>query len=157
MQGDARVLEQLKRALREELTAINQYFLHAEMCENWGYKRLSDYIKKESIDEMRHAEALIERILFLDGIPNMTDPMQLKVGANVREQLQSDLALEVDAVKMYNEAVQVAVEARDNASRELFERLLKNEEEHVDWLEAQLHMIEEIGYERYLSRQMEGD
>jgi bacterioferritin len=157
MQGDARVLEQLKRALREELTAINQYFLHAEMCENWGYKRLSDHIKKESIDEMRHAEALIERILFLDGIPNMTDPMQLNVGANVREQLQSDLALEVDAVKMYNEAVQVAVEARDNTSRELFERLLKNEEEHVDWLEAQLYMIEEIGYERYLSRQMEGD
>jgi bacterioferritin len=157
MQGDARVLEQLKRALREELTAINQYFLHAEMCENWGYKRLSDHIRKESIDEMRHAEALIERILFLDGIPNMTDPMQLNVGANVREQLQSDLALEIDAVKMYNEAVQVAVEARDNTSRELFERLLKNEEEHVDWLEAQLYMIEEIGYERYLSRQMEGD
>lgn len=157
MQGDSRVLEQLKRALREELTAINQYFLHAEMCDNWGYKRLSDHIKKESIDEMRHAEALIERILFLDGIPNMTDPMQLKVGANVREQLQSDLALEVDAVKMYNEAVQIAVEARDNTSRELFERLLKNEEEHVDWLEAQLYMIEEIGYERYLSRQMEGD
>jgi bacterioferritin len=157
MQGDARVLEQLKRALREELTAINQYFLHAEMCENWGYKRLSDHIKKESIDEMKHAEALIERILFLDGIPNMTDPMQLNVGANVREQLQSDLALEIDAVKMYNEAVQVAVEARDNTSRELFERLLKNEEEHVDWLEAQLYMIEEIGYERYLSRQMEGD
>ena len=157
MQGDARVLEQLKRALREELTAINQYFLHAEMCENWGYKRLSDHIRKESIDEMRHAEALIERILFLDGIPNMTDPMQLNVGANVREQLQSDLALEIDAVKMYNEGIQIAVEARDNTSRELFERLLKNEEEHVDWLEAQLYMIEEIGYERYLSRQMEGD
>jgi bacterioferritin len=157
MQGDPRVLEQLKRALREELLAINQYFLHAEMCENWGYKRLSNHIKKESIEEMKHAEVLIERILFLDGIPNMTDPMQLKVGANVREQLQSDLALEIDAVKMYNEAVQIAVEAHDNASRELFEKLLKNEEEHVDWLEAQLHMIKEIGYERYLSRQMEED
>ena len=154
MQGDPKVLEQLNLTLKEELQAINQYFLHAEMCENWGYERLSDYIKKQSIGEMKHAEAIIERILFLDGTPNMTEPMTLSIGRNVREQLQSDLELEIHAVKMYNNAVEVARAASDNASRELFEKLLKDEEEHVDWLEAQMHMIGEVGYERYLSEQM---
>jgi len=154
MQGDPKVLEQLNLTLKEELQAINQYFLHAEMCENWGYERLSDYIKKQSIGEMKHAESIIERILFLDGTPNMTEPMTLSIGRNVREQLQSDLDLEIHAVKMYNNAVEVARAASDNASRELFEKLLKDEEEHVDWLEAQVHMIGEIGYERYLSLQM---
>jgi bacterioferritin len=154
MQGDPKVIEQLNSALKEELQAINQYFLHAEMCENWGYERLSEYIKKQSIDEMKHAEALIERILFLDGTPNMKEPMTLTIGRNVREQIKSDLDLEVHAVKMYNNAVNIAREASDNASRELFERLVKDEEEHVDWLEAQVHLIEEIGYERYLSEQI---
>jgi bacterioferritin len=154
MQGDPKVIEQLNLALKEELQAINQYFLHAEMCENWGYERLSEYIKKQSIDEMKHAEALIERILFLDGTPNMKEPMTLTIGRNVREQIKSDLDLEVHAVKMYNNAVNIAREASDNASRELFERLVKDEEEHVDWLEAQVHLIEEIGYERYLSEQI---
>jgi|SRR5579872_714256 len=154
MQGDPKVLEQLNHTLKEELQAINQYFLHAEMCENWGYERLSDYIKKQSIGEMKHAESLIERILFLDGTPNMTEPMTLSIGRNVREQLQSDLDLELNAVKMYNNAVEIARAASDNASRELFEKLLKDEEEHVDWLEAQVHMIGEVGYERYLSLQM---
>ena len=154
MQGDKRVLEQLNLALKEELQAINQYFLHAEMCENWGYERLSEYIKKQSIGEMKHAEEIIERILFLDGTPNMTEPMQLTVGRNVREQIESDLALETDAVKMYNQAVNIARDAADNTSRELFERLLRDEEEHVDWLEAQIHMMKEMGYERYLSQQM---
>ncbi len=144
----------LNEALREELTAINQYFLHAEMCENWKYSKLADYIKKQSIDEMKHAEVLIERILFLDGTPNMTELMKLTVGQNVREQLESDLKLEMDAVAMYNRAVETSREASDNASRELFERLLKDEEDHVDWLEAQLHQIKEIGYERYLSQQI---
>jgi bacterioferritin len=154
MQGDPKVIEQLNLALKEELQAINQYFLHAEMCENWGYDRLSDYIKKQSIGEMKHAEELIERILFLDGTPSMTEPMTLTIGRNVREQLQSDLDLEVGAVKMYNKAVAISRDAADNASRELFDRLLRDEEEHVDWLEAQIHMIEEIGYERYLSQQI---
>jgi bacterioferritin len=154
MQGDLKVIEQLNSALKEELQAINQYFVHAEMCENWGYERLSEYIKKQSIGEMKHAEALIERILFLDGTPNMTEPITLTIGRNVREQVKSDLDLEIHAVKMYNNAVNIAREASDNASRELFERLVKDEEEHVDWLEAQMHMIEEIGYERYLSEQI---
>ena len=154
MKGNPKVIALLNEALKEELNAINQYFLHAEMCENWHYKRLGDYIKKQSIDEMKHAEALIERILFLDATPNMTEPLQLTVGRNVREQITSDLKLEIDAVGMYNRASQTAREEGDNASRELFERLLKDEEEHVDWLEAQLHQIEEIGYERYLSQQV---
>src|SRR3954447_15374254 len=136
MKGNPKVIAALNEALKEELTAINQYFLHAEMCENWHYSRLGDYIKKQSIDEMKHAEVLIERILFLDGTPNLTELMQLSIGKNVKEQLESDLKLEINAVGMYNRFVAVARDAGDNASRELFERLLKNEEEHVDWLEA---------------------
>ncbi|HXP87127.1 MAG TPA: bacterioferritin [Bryobacteraceae bacterium] len=154
MQGKPKVVAELNAALKEELTAISQYFLHAEMCENWKYDKLGSFIKKQSIDEMKHAEILIERILFLDGIPNLSDPLRLDIGQTVREQLTKDLKLEVEAVAMYNHAVQVAREEGDNASRELFERLLKDEEMHVDWLEAQLHQIKEIGYERYLSQQM---
>ena len=152
MKGNVEVLEQLNRALREELTAINQYFVHAEMCENWGYERLAKYLKKQSIGEMKHAEALLERILFLDGTPAM-DTLALSIGATVKDALQSDLKLEIGAVASYNEAVQIAVENRDNGSRDLFVKLLKDEEEHVDWLEAQLHQIAEMGYERYLSMQ----
>jgi len=154
MHGNPKVIEQLNLALKEELLAINQYFLHAEMCENWGYERLADYIKKQSIGEMKHAEGLIERILFLDATPNLTEPMKLTIGRNVREQLQSDLDLETGAVKLYNNAIQIARDAADNTSRELFEKLLHDEEDHVDWLEAQMHMIGEMGYERYLSRQI---
>ena len=154
MQGNPKVIDQLNLALKEELTAINQYFLHAEMCENWHYSRLGDYIKKQSIDEMKHAEELIERILFLDATPNMTELMQINIGKNVKEQLASDLKLEVNAVAMYNRAVQISRDEGDNASRELFERLLKDEEAHVDWLEAQLHQIKEMGYERYLGQQI---
>jgi bacterioferritin len=155
MKGNPKVIASLNEALKEELLAINQYFLHAEMCENWHYKKLGNFIKKQSIDEMKHAEELIERLLFLDAIPNMTEPMQLSVGKNVKDQLESDLKLEISAVAMYNKAVQVSREEGDNVSRELFARLLKDEEEHVDWLEAQLHQIGEIGYERYLSQQIE--
>ena len=154
MRGNPKVIEVLNEALREELTAINQYFLHAEMCENWHYDKLGDYIRKQSIDEMKHAEEIIERILFLDATPKMTEPMTLTVGKNVREQLESDLKLEIDAVGMYNRAVKISRDEGDNASRELFERLLKDEEEHVDWLEAQIFQIGEIGYERYLSQQI---
>jgi bacterioferritin len=152
MKGNAKVLEQLNRALREELTAINQYFLHAEMCENWGYDKLSRYIKKQSIGEMKHAESLMERILFLDGTPSM-EPLVLSIGGNVKDMIQSDLKLETEAVAMYNEAVQLAVEHKDNGSRDLFVALLKDEEDHVDWLEAQMHQIGEVGYERYLTMQ----
>jgi bacterioferritin len=158
MRGSPKVLEELNKALREELTAINQYFLHAEMCENWGYEKLSEYIKRQSIGEMKHAESLMERILFLDGMPSMK-PLELTVGKNVREMLQSDLDLEISAVKEYNQAIHVAVAEKDNGSRDLFVQLLKDEEDHVDWLEAQIHMIkelgyEELGYERYLTMQM---
>jgi bacterioferritin len=153
MKGSTKVIDELNKALREELTAINQYFLHAEMCENWGYDRLSEYIKKQSIGEMKHAEVLIERVLFLDGIPSMK-PLELTVGKNVQEMLQSDLELEVSAVKAYNAAIQIAVEQKDNGSRDLLVELLKDEEEHVDWLEAQIHQIKELGYERYLTMQM---
>jgi bacterioferritin len=153
MKGSPKVLEELNKALREELTAINQYFLHAEMAENWGYERLSEYIKKQSIGEMKHAESLIERILFLDGTPNMK-PLDLTIGKDVKEMLQSDLDLELGAVVQYNAAVQVAVAEKDNGSRDLFVALLKDEEDHVDWLEAQMHQIKELGYERYLSMQM---
>jgi bacterioferritin len=152
MRGNSKVLEQLSRALREELTAINQYFLHAEMCENWGYNKLSSFIRKQSIDEMKHAESLMERILFLDGSPSM-DPLALSIGKNVKEMIESDLGLEIAAVAMYNEAVKIASDNMDNGSRDLFVVLLKDEEEHVDWLEAQLHQINEMGYERYLSTQ----
>ncbi len=154
MQGNPKVIAALNAALKEELTAISQYFLHAEMCENWKYTTLGNYIKKQSIDEMKHAEALIERILFLDGTPNMTELLQIAVGANVKQQIENDLKLEVNAVGMYNGYVKLAREEGDNASRELFEKLLKDEEAHVDWLEAQVHQMSEVGYERYLSQQI---
>ena len=153
MKGNPKVIVELNKALREELTAINQYFLHAEMCENWGYHRLSDFIKKQSIGEMKHAEVLMERILFLDGAPSMM-PLELKVGGTVKAMLESDLALEIGAVEQYNEAVAIATKEGDNGSRELFEVLLKDEEEHVDFLEAQMHQIKELGYERYLAQQV---
>jgi bacterioferritin len=152
MKGNPKVIEQLNHALREELTAINQYFIHAEMCENWGYDRLSKYIKKQSIDEMKHAETLIERVLFLDGSPSM-EPLALSIGKNVKEMIASDLKLEVGAVAMYNQAAKIAADEADNGSRDLFIKLLKDEEEHADWLETQLHQIAELGYERYLTTQ----
>ena len=143
----------MNKALREELTAINQYFLHAEMCENWGYRKLSEYIKKQSIGEMKHAEVLIERILFLDGSPSM-QPLELTVGGTVKGMIESDLRLELSAVKQYNDAVAIATKEGDNGSRDLLVDLLKDEEDHVDFLEAQMHLIEEVGYERYLTMQM---
>ena len=152
MKGNQKVINELNKALREELTAINQYFLHAEMCENWGYTKLSEYIKKQSIGEMRHAESLMERILFLDGIPTM-EPLKLSIGSNVRDMIQADLDLEISAVAQYNTAVQIATEQKDNGSRDLLVALLKDEEDHVDWLEAQVHQMKEMGYERYLTMQ----
>ena len=153
MKGNPKVIEELNKALREELTAISQYFLHAEMCDNWGYRKLGDYIKKQSIGEMKHAESLMERILFLDGTPSM-EPLKLTVGGSVRQAIESDLNLELAAVSQYNKAVQIATEHGDNGTRDLLVVLLKDEESHVDFLESQLHQINELGYERYLSMQM---
>jgi len=156
MRGNEQVIAQLNMALREELTAINQYFLHAEMLENWGYHRLGRYIKKQSIDEMKHAEELIERLLFLDASPKM-EYLDLNVGGNVKAQLESDFKLEEKAIAMYNNAVTVSRENGDDVSRELFSKLLKDEEAHIDWIEQQLHQIKEMGYEQYLSIQAKSE
>jgi bacterioferritin len=154
MRGNDKVIAYLNEALKAELTAINQYFLHAEMMENWGYHRLADYTRKESIDEMRHAEALMERILFLDGMPQMSELFQLRIGQNIKSQLENDLALEMEAVPRLNAAIKTSVEAGDNTSRELFEKILTDEEHHIDWLEAQLYMIKEVGLDNYLAQQI---
>lgn len=151
---DPRVIDALNEVLKAELTAINQYFLHAEMCENWGYQRLATYIRKESIDEMKHAEKLIERILFLEGAPNVTDYFKINVGKSVQQQLENDLQLEYEAIPRLNRCIAVCIEAGDNATRELFEHILLEEEQHVDWLEAQLGMIGEMGIANYLTQQM---
>lgn len=154
MKGKPAVLEMLSQMLKEELGAISQYFLHAEMCENWGYERLSELIKKQSIGEMKHAEVLIERILFLEGVPNMGDLPKLNIGKTVKEQLQNDLTLEVNAVAEYNQAVATCQKAGDNATADLLKELLKDEEEHVDFLETQLGLIKDLGLENYLIEQM---
>jgi bacterioferritin len=157
VKGDGKVIAVLNEALKAELTAINQYFLHSEMCENWGYHRLANETKKESIGEMKHAEILMERILLLDGTPNMSDYFKINIGTNVKQQLQSDLQLELDAVKRLNAGIATCVAAKDNGSRELLERILVEEEEHIDHLEAQLHAIEEIGIDNYLAQQLHDD
>jgi bacterioferritin len=154
MRGNAQVISYLQEVLKAELTAINQYFLHAEMCENWGYERLAKITRKESIEEMQHAEKLLERILFLDGTPNMSELFTLRIGTSVKAQMENDLALELEAIPRLNRAIQASVEAGDNGSRELFEKILTDEEHHVDFLEAQLHMIQEMGYENYLAQQL---
>jgi bacterioferritin len=155
MRGNKKVVACLQEVLKAELTAINQYFLHAEMLNNWGYKKLYAYARKESIEEMRHAEALMERMLFLDATPSMSELFPLRIGANVKKQFENDLALEMEALPRLNDAVQIAVDAGDNGSRELFEKILVDEEGHVDWLEAQLFMIKEMGIENYLAAQIE--
>ncbi len=156
MKGNENVIASLNEALKAELTAILQYMLHAEMRENWGYQRLAGAIKKQAMDEMKHAEKLIERILFLDGMPRMGETFPIQAGANVKEQLETELRLELEAVAQYNAAVRLSAEAGDNGSRELFESLVKDEEEHVDYLEAQLGLIKEVGLENYLSEQIHG-
>jgi bacterioferritin len=152
MKGDPKVIEYLQEVLTGELTAINQYFLHAEMMENWGYKRLAAHTRKESIEEMGHAERLIERILYLDGSPSLSTLFPLRIGQNIKAQIENDLQVEYDAVPRLNKAINTAVAAGDNGSRDLFESILKDEEEHVDHLEAQLYLIQEMGYENYLAQ-----
>jgi bacterioferritin len=156
MKGDANVLEALNDLLTAELTAINQYFIHHKMCANWGYSKLAQKKREESIEEMKHADRVIERILFLEGVPNMQRLYPVKVGENPIEQHQLDLALELEAVSRLNKAIELAVRSHDNATRELLERILLEEEESVDWHEAQLHLVGEIGKERYLAEQIHG-
>jgi bacterioferritin len=155
MKGNDKVISALNEALHEELTALSQYFVHAEMRESWKYGRLAKFTKKISIVEMKHAEKLIERILFFDGAPNLARPAQLKIGKTVKEQLQNDLEAELGAIKTYNASVKIARDEGDNGSVDLFTTILKEEEEHADWHEAQLNLIKEIGYESYLSQQVE--
>ncbi len=154
MKGKPEVLDVLAEMLKEELGAISQYFLHAEMCENWGYQRLSEFIKGQSIGEMKHAEKLVERILFLEGLPNMGDLPRLNIGKNVKQQLENDLALEKGAVQEYNQAVATCQKTGDHATAELLRVILEDEEEHVDFLETQLSLIKDLGVENYLMRQM---
>ena len=156
MKGDTKIIAVLSEVLKAELTAINQYFLHAEMCENWGYERMAAHTRAESIEEMTHAEKLIERILYLDGTPNMSDYFKINIGSNMKTQLQNDLQLEYDAVKRLNEGIRTCTAAGDNGSRELLEKILSDEEHHIDWLEGQLHAVGEMGIENYLAQQLHG-
>ena len=154
MKGNDEVVQLLNEVLTAELTAINQYFIHAKMCENWGYDRLAHKLRDESIDEMRHADLVISRILFLEGVPNLQKLNKLRVGETVREQLESDLQLEYSAIAFLNQGVAASREAGDNASKDLFERILVSEEEHTDWIETQLELIRQVGEQNYLSQQI---
>ncbi len=154
MQGNAKVIEQLNAALSDEMSAAVQYMVQAEMCAGWGYHRLSALTKGRAIEEMRHAERLIERVIFLDGTPDVNVPMTPKIGANVQQQLELDLADETHAVRQYNDAARICREAGDAGSKDLFESFLQDEERHADFLEAQLHSIKELGIGPYLSQQL---
>jgi bacterioferritin len=157
MKGNEQVINVLNQVLRKELTGINQYFIHAKMCQNWGYERLYKHIKEESVEEMKHAAEVIERILFLDGTPNLSAYDKIMVGSTVKQQLDNDLALEQGALAVLRPGIKTCLEASDDASRELLEDILVDEEKHVDWIEAQLHMIEEVGYQNYLAQQIYKD
>ena len=156
MRGHDDIIEVLNEVLTAELTAVNQYFLHAKLMQNWGFQRLADHSKHESIDEMRHAEEVTDRILFFDGIPNYQRYFPLRIGENVPEILQADLDLEYDAVARLNRGIALATERSDNGTRDLLERILVAEEEHVDWIETQLETIRIIGVEHYLAQQLHG-
>jgi bacterioferritin len=157
VQGNPAVVDALNRALTIELTAINQYFVQAKMCKNWGLLRLAKKHYDESIGEMKHADRLIERILFLDGVPEIARYDVIRAGADVKEQFEYDLKLELGGVRAYNELVNLAIQEKDNGSHKLALEILEESEEHVDWLETQLGLIEKVGLERYLAEQMFGD
>lgn len=157
MQGDAEIIEVLNEILTAELTAINQYFIHAKMRENWGFLRLAAVARKESIEEMEDADKIIERILYLDGVPNLQRYNPVLVGETVPEQLRLELDTETAAIERYNRAVELAVAKGDNGTRELLEQRLKGEESHADWLETQLTLIDQVGLQNYLAQQINGD
>ncbi len=157
MQGNPQIVDALNRALTIELTAINQYFCQSKMCKNWGFNKLAKKHYQESIGEMKHADMLIDRILFLEGVPEIARYDVIRVGANVKEQFENDLALELRGVQTYNSAVDLCLQIKDGGSRELLERILVESEEHVDWLETQLGLIDDVGLQNYLSEQMGED
>jgi bacterioferritin len=154
MKGNDEVIQVLQDVLCAELTAINQYFIHARMCENWGYLKLAEHTRKESIEEMNHAQLIIDRILYFDGAPNMQKYMKINVGRSVPDQFQADLEVEYQAVPRLNKGIEVARNLGDNGTRALLETILKDEEAHVEWLEAQIGIIKEIGVENYLAQQV---
>ncbi len=155
MKGNEKVIETLNALLADELTAINQYMVHSEMGANWGYARLHQAIEKRAVEEMRHAEKLIERVLFLEGEPTVTRLNEISIGSEVETQHKNDLSAEEGAVKAYNEGIRLATEVGDNGTRELLESILKDEEDHLDWLEAQLDQIKQMGIQNYLVEQID--
>ena len=154
MKGDAKVIDHLNEILTGELTAINQYFLHSKMCANWGYKRLAEHLRKESIDEMKHADQLMDRVLFLEGLPNVQRLSKIHVGQTVVEQFKNDLAVEMEAIPRLNRAIGECRQLGDNGTAELLEGILVSEESHVDWLEAQLELVKQVGEAHYLAQQI---
>lgn len=155
MKGNEQVIAVLNQVLRKELTGINQYFIHAKMCENWGYGKLKKVLWDESIGEMKHADRIIERLLFLEATPNMSNYDKVMVGSGIKQQLENDLGLELAALSILLPGIKTCLEASDDASRELLEHILVDEEKHVDWIETQLHQIDEVGYQNYLAQQIE--
>ncbi len=155
MKGNEKVIAKMNFLLADELTAINQYMVHSEMCSNWGYEKLHKAIEKRAIDEMKHAEKLIERIIFFDGRPIVSELNKITIGQDVEAQLKDDWAAEEGAIKNYNEGIKLAVEVGDNGTREILESILKDEEDHIDWLEAQLDQIKQMGIQNYLVEQMD--
>jgi bacterioferritin len=154
MKGTTAVVDLLNQLLTNELTAINQYFIHAKMCENWGFDRLAAKVREESIDEMRHADLVISRILFLEGVPNLQRLHKIKVGETVKEQFEVDRDLEYSAIAFLNQGIKLARDAGDNATEDLMTRILVSEEQHTDWLETQLELIRQVGEQNYLSQQI---
>jgi len=154
MKGNEKIIERLNALLADELTAISQYMVHSEMCANWGYERLHKAVEKRAIDEMKHAEKLIGRVIFLEGKPVVSNLNKINIGPEVEAQIKNDWAAEEGAVKAYNEGIRLAVEVGDNGTRELLESILKDEEAHIDWLEAQLDQIKQMGIQNYLVEQV---
>jgi bacterioferritin len=154
MKGNPDVIKVLNEVLRKELTGINQYFIHAKMCKNWGYAVLGEHAWNESIDEMKHADQIVERILFLEGTPNVQAYDKIQVGSNVKQQLENDLGLEQAALTVLRPGLKTCLDAHDDAPRELLEHIVVDEEHHIDWIETQFHQIKEVGYENYLAQQI---